>query len=220
MSLRVSIQSFFMLCAAFGVAPPIAAEAVPAHQTLQIESRVLGETRVVNVWLPPGHVRGKGQGYPVLYMPDGGVAEDFPHVASTVQELVRAGSIPSMLVVGIENTQRRRDLTGPTEVSEDRKIAPVVGGSAAFRAFIADELKPLIGKRYAVGGRSAIIGESAAALFILETFFLQPDLFDIYVALDPSLWWNNEQWSREAAARLDEMGSIDVRLLMRRAMAW
>ncbi|MEZ5462252.1 alpha/beta hydrolase [Dokdonella sp.] len=214
MFLRASIQSIVLLCAIFVTPQAPATETVPAHETLQIESRELGETRVVNVWLPPGYETGKGHGYPVLYMPDGGIAEDFPHVAKTVDALVRQGNIPPMLVVGIENTQRRRDLTGPTEVDQDRGIAPVVGGSAAFRAFIADELKPLIGKRYAVNDKSAIMGESVAALFIVETLFLQPDLFDIYIALDPSLWWNNEQWTREAGARLEAVGAIDVRLLL------
>ncbi|MBK7769478.1 MAG: hypothetical protein IPI48_02800 [bacterium] len=64
----------------------------------------------------------------------------------------------------------------------------MVGGSAAFRTFIRDELMPEIGKRYRGNGRTAIVGESAAGLFILETFFIEPTLFDTYIALSPSLW--------------------------------
>jgi hypothetical protein len=216
MLIRGCFIALIMICAQAGASASAADQAVPAHETLKIESRVLAETRVVNVWIPPGYAGGneKGSRYPVLYMPDGGVGEDFPHVVTTVAALVREGSIPAMLVVGIENTQRRRDMTGPTEVAEDRKTAPVIGGSAAFRSFIAEELKPLIQKRYAVNDTSAIIGESAAALFIVETLFLQPDLFDIYIALDPSLWWNGEQWTREAKSRLEAMGDIDVRFVL------
>ncbi|MGB0133320.1 alpha/beta hydrolase [Dokdonella sp.] len=216
MSLREWFIALIIVCAGVGDKVSDAGEPVLPHETLNIESRVLAEKRVVNVWVPPGYAAGKEKGgrYPVLYMPDGGVGEDFPHVVSTVDSLVRAGEIPPMLVVGIENTQRRRDMTGPTKVAEDRKIAAVVGGSAAFRSFIADELKPLIRKRYAANEESAIIGESAAALFIVETLFLQPELFNIYIALDPSLWWNNEQWSREAGARLKRMGDVQVSLLL------
>jgi hypothetical protein len=71
------------------------------------------------------------------------MAEDFPHVTATVQSLITAGAMRPFIVVGIENPERRRDMTGPTEVAEDRKIAPRVGGSAAFRTFIRDELMPM-----------------------------------------------------------------------------
>ncbi|HVH11607.1 MAG TPA: alpha/beta hydrolase-fold protein, partial [Longimicrobium sp.] len=77
-----------------------------------------------------------------------------------------------------------------------------VGGSAAFRAFIAGELIPEIGRRYRVTDESAIIGESLAGLFIVETFLLQPELFDTWIALSPSLWWNGGALARDAGARI------------------
>ena len=49
---------------------------------------------------------------------------------------------------------------------------------------------------------TAIVGESLAGLFIVETFFLEPKLFDTYIALSPSLWWNNEELVRKASERL------------------
>jgi predicted alpha/beta superfamily hydrolase len=130
------------------------------------------------------------------------VAEDFPHIIATVDVGIRAGELRPMLVVGIENTERRRDMTGPTEVDSDRAIAPRVGGSTAFRAFIATELMPEIRRRYRVTDETAIIGESLAGLFIVETFIEQPELFDTYIALSPSLWWNHEALVRSAAGRL------------------
>ena len=63
-------------------------------------------------------------------VPDGGVAEDFLHVAGLVQVSVGNGTMRPFLLVGIENTERRRDMTGPTENENDRKIAPRVGGCA------------------------------------------------------------------------------------------
>jgi hypothetical protein len=126
-------------------------------------------------------------------MPDGGMAEDFLHVAGLVQVSVSNGTMRPFLLVGIENTQRRRDMTGPTENEEDKKIAPRVGGAQAFRKFIRDELMPQVKSRYRTTNETAIAGESLAGLFVVETFLLEPDLFDTYIAVDPSLWWNNQK---------------------------
>jgi predicted alpha/beta superfamily hydrolase len=179
-----------------------AAEPVPAHQTFTLKSAKLKESRRINVYLPPGYDAAGSTRYPVLYMPDGGMKEDFPHVATTVDTAIRAGELRPMLVVGIENTERRRDMTGPTKVDTDRKIAPRVGGSAAFRAFIRDELMPQVRRRYLVTDETGIIGESLAGLFIVETFFEQPKLFGTYIALSPSLWWNGEELVKKAGERL------------------
>jgi predicted alpha/beta superfamily hydrolase len=191
-----------------------AEEALPIHLSLRVPSRALAETRIVNVHVPRGYDGKAETRYPVLYMLDGGIGEDFPHLARTLDALVEAGDIPPMLLVGIENTQRRRDLTGPTQVESDRAIAPVVGGSEAFRAFVSDELMPLVQTLYRVNDQASIIGESLAGLFVIETLFLKPALFDGYIALDPSLWWNAQQWWREAGSRLNGMSDIQVRLLL------
>lgn len=171
-------------------------------ETFTLESKVLGESRRINVYLPPGYAESPSTRMPVLYMPDGGMAEDFLHVAGLVQISVTNGTMRPFLLVGIENTERRRDMTGPTEVEEDRKIAPRVGGSAAFRRFLREELMPQVKRRYRTTDETAIVGESLAGLFVVETFFLEPDLFDTYLAFDPSLWWNGEALVRGAEARL------------------
>jgi len=199
----------FAVAALAAATPAAAQQGSPAApltlgETFTIESRVLGETRRINVYAPADWRTEPTAPRPVLYMPDGGVEEDFPHVAGLLQVSVMNGTMRPFLLVGIENTVRRRDLTPPTTVEEDRKIAPVVGGSAKFRAFIRDELMPLIRARYATTDESAIIGESLAGLFVVETFFLEPDLFDTYIAFDPSLWWNGAELVNGAAARLPQ----------------
>jgi predicted alpha/beta superfamily hydrolase len=135
-------------------------------------------------------------------MPDGGMAEDFMHVAGLVQVSAGNGTMRPFLLVGVENTQRRRDMTGPTEVESDKKIAPRVGGSEAFRKFIRDELMPQVKGRYRTTGETGIVGESLAGLFVVETFLLEPELFDTYIAFDPSLWWNNQKLVGGAGERL------------------
>jgi uncharacterized protein len=167
-------------------------------ETFTMSSTVLHETRRINVYVPPAYAESRDLRLPVLYMPDGGMAEDFLHVAGLVQVSVGNGTMRPLILVGIENTERRRDLTGPTENPEDRKIAPRVGGSAAFRDFIRTELIPQVKARYRTTTETAIVGESLAGLFIVETLLVEPELFDTYIAFDPSLWWNNESLVKEA----------------------
>jgi predicted alpha/beta superfamily hydrolase len=170
--------------------------------TFTVESKILGETRRINVYLPPGYAESKDMRVPVLYMPDGGVAEDFLHIAGLVQVSVGNETMRPFLLVGIENTQRRRDLTGPTTNENDKKVAKVVGQSEPFRQFIRDELMPQVKERYRTTSETGIIGESFAGLFVVETFLLEPDLFDTYIAVDPSLWWNDQGLIKGAAAKL------------------
>jgi predicted alpha/beta superfamily hydrolase len=189
-------------------APGAGAQALPAAtplcigETFVVQSKVLGETRRLNVYVPPVYRDSATIRLPVLYMPDGGLAEDFLHMAGLVQVLVGNGTMRPFILVGIENTQRRRDLTGPTTNAEDRKIAPHVGGSAAFRQFIRRELMPAVRQRYRTTAETALVGESLAGLFTVETLLLEPDLFDTYLAFDPSLWWNSGWLAGQAAGIL------------------
>ena len=183
---------------------------IPQHDTFKIQSTSLGETRVVCVWIPPEYNNSENS-YPVLYMPDGGIKEDFPHIANTLANLVATGSIPPTILVGIENTERRRDLTGPSDVASDEKIAPLSDGSSKFRQFIADELIPEINQRYRTTDRRSIIGESAAGLFVVETMLLQPEMFDSYVAMDPALYWNDRYLIRTAGEHFARFPSTKIR---------
>jgi predicted alpha/beta superfamily hydrolase len=184
---------------------------IQVHDTFTIDSKQVGEKRTINVWTPEDYTKNKDS-LPVMYMPDGGTKEDFPHIANTMAELIKAKKIPPFILVGIENTQRRRDLTGFTEVAKDKEIAPVVGGSDKFRAFIKEELFPEINKRYRTTTEKSIIGESASGLFVMETFFLAPEMFDNYIAFDPSLWWNNHYLVRTAKEHLANFPSTEKRI--------
>jgi predicted alpha/beta superfamily hydrolase len=105
-------------------------------------------------------------------------------------------------------------MTGPTRNDDDRKIAPQVGGSAAFRAFIRSELMPAVNSRYRTTAETAIMGESLAGLFVVETLLVEPELFDTYIAFDPSLWWNHNDLVTTAGRRLSSMGPRPKTLYM------
>lgn len=189
-----------------------APDPIPAHEAFTLSSKVLGESRPIFVALPPG--TDGTQAFDVVYMPDGGLDEDFPHIAHTLHELMRRGVIAPVILVGIKNTVRRRDLTGPTSVASDREVAPVVGGSEAFRRFLEEELFPAIEARYRVTARRTIVGESLAALFVIETLFREPQLFDGYIAISPSLWWNDHELVRQARARFASWGQREAALYL------
>lgn len=176
-------------------------------ETFTIQSKTLSETRRINVYLPPPYFESPTTRLPVLYMPDGGVAEDFLHVAGLLQVLIGNESMRPFILVGIENTQRRRDLTGPTINADDKKIAPKVGESAAFRTFIRTELMPTIAARYRTTAEAAIMGESLAGLFVVETLLVEPSLFNTYIAFDPSVWWNDGGLVKTAPAQLRAIGT-------------
>lgn len=196
------LSSSFHLAIAAPTATSSAATPLVIGESFSIDSQALKEKRYINVYLARAWDTPSDAPLPVLYMPDGGVTEDFLHVAGLLQVLVANGTMRPFMLVGMQNTQRRRDLTGPTESAEDRKIAPVVGGASAYRAFIRDELMPEVRRRYRTTGETAIVGESLAGLFVVETYLLEPQLFDHYLAFDPSLWWNHGALPRQAAALL------------------
>jgi len=182
-----------------------AASPLAIGETFTIDSKALGESRRINVYRPSPYGLAPDAPLPVLYMPDGGLQEDFLHVAGLVQVLTGNGGMRPFLLVGIENTERRRDLTGPTSNAEDRRIAPRPGGSAKFRTFIRDELMPAIHARYETTSETAIVGESLAGLFVIETLVVEPSLFDTYIAFDPSLWWNDSALVSKAGGLVERL---------------
>ena len=188
-------------------------EPAPPHESLRVTSSVMGETRRINVYLPPQYDVCASQRFPVLYMPDGGVAEDFPHVANAVDALIRRDEIRPVIVVGVETTVRRRDMTPPTQTASDLKVTDQPGGAARFRSFFSRELMPVVAARYRVTDEAAIIGESLAGLFIIDTLVAQPDMFDTYIALDPSLWWNSGAIARDLPGQMSALADTPARLL-------
>jgi predicted alpha/beta superfamily hydrolase len=210
--LATLLSALVVLNLSMSAAPKENASPLVIGETFTIDSKKLSEIRRINVYLPPGYVESPNMRLPVLYMPDGGMAEDFLHVAGLVQVSVGNGTMRPFILVGIENTERRRDLTGPTENTEDKKIAPKVGGSEAFRAFIREELMPQVKARYRTTDETAIVGESLAGLFVVETFLLEPGLFDIYIAIDPSIWWNNQKLVEDSARHLRSRPKLEKKL--------
>ncbi len=159
-----------------------------------IQSKELGETRILNIYLPAGYSKDSIATYPVIYLLDGSADEDFVHIAGLVQfaNFPWVNLLPKSVVVGIANVDRRRDFTYPTTISTDKKAFPTAGQSQRFIAFIENELQPYIQKKYSSNATKTIIGQSLGGLLATEILFKKPALFNRYIIVSPSLWWDNE----------------------------
>lgn len=162
-------------------------------ETLEIQSEVLAEKRILNVYLPAGYSSDDTTTYATLYLLDGGADEDFIHVAGLVQFFTFPWihQMPNTIVIGIANVDRKRDFTYPTTIAADQKKYPTSGGSANFIAFIEKELQPFIQKKYKTNGQKMLVGQSLGGLLATEILFKKTYLFDKYVIVSPSIWWDN-----------------------------
>lgn len=167
-----------------------------------VYSKVLNENRSIWVHVPESSKMNKANSYPVLYVLDGG--EHFLSICSILNQL-SPGEVPEMIVVGIANRNNRtRDLT-PTKVEEARGAANWVkdsGGGETFTTFIKQELIPYIDNKYPTENYKTLIGHSFGGLLVVNTMIQHPELFKNYIAIDPSLWWDNEVLSKDIAKKL------------------
>jgi len=156
-------------------------------------SSVLGEDRILNIYLPDGYNQADSVQYPVIYLLDGSADEDFIHIAGLVQfcsfEWVK--QVPKSIVVGIANVDRRRDFTFPTTIQGDKLANPTSGHSDKFIRFMESELLPQMENKYKINGNRTLIGESLGGLLATEILLKNAALFNKYIIVSPSLWWDN-----------------------------
>jgi predicted alpha/beta superfamily hydrolase len=173
--------------------------APPAPQRLVIHSNVLNEDRVVWVRMPAAS-QGNKASYPVLYLTDGG--PNVNEIGSTIDFLADAKRIPPLIVVGITDTDRVRDLT-PSHADHKRSDGtvepyPTSGGSDKFLDFIQNELVPEVEKRFPTQPYRIFAGHSLGGLFAIHALISRPDLFNAYIAVSPSLWWDDDRTLHQA----------------------
>lgn len=175
--------------------PQVSSEPFTIGETLTFRSGILEEERSLNIYLPHGYSADSATTYPVIYLLDGSVDEDFIHIAGLVQfgSFPWINLLPPTIVVGVANVDRRRDFTYPSTDGEFVAAYPGTGQSARFIRFIEEELQPLVRSRYPIDQqREALIGQSLGGLLATEILFKKPDLFDTYFIVSPSLWYDYE----------------------------
>jgi len=157
-------------------------------------SSVLGEDRTILVHVPQGE---PGQRYPVLYVLDG--EDHFGSAVAFTEQL--SGVFPQLIVVGIKNTDRQRDLTpdkGHIGKILSANESARSGGGGNFMSFVEKDLIPYIDQHYPTAPYRIISGHSLGGLAVLNAFYYHTALFNAYIAIDPSIWWDDQDWVRTA----------------------
>ena len=159
----------------------------------EIQSTQLSEKRILNIYLPESYKQEDTTRYAVVYLLDGSHDEDFIHVVGLYQfnMFPWIERVPKSIVVGIANVDRRRDFTYPTTIQKDKERYKTSGNSDKFIAFIEKELQPYIEKTFKVNNSKTIIGQSLGALLATEILLKKPALFNQYIIISPSIWWDN-----------------------------
>lgn len=175
-------------------------------QISEIDSEILLEKRTLNIYLPESYNPKDTLKYPVIYLLDGSADEDFIHVVGLVQynTFPWINRIPESIVVGIANTDRKRDFTSPATIEILKQQIPNNGGSEKFISFLEKELQPFIDKKYKTSHSKTIIGQSLGGLLATEILFTKPQLFDKYIIISPSLWWNDGALLKTNPSLLEE----------------
>lgn len=155
-------------------------------------SSILEEQREFWVQLPESYEQESKQLYPVVYVLDG---EVHLQAVAIVLSYYWGGFMPEMIIVGISNGENRtRDLT--TSTVQTRRGAAYnqeTGGAENFTRFIENELIPHIESSYPATDYRTLIGHSYAGLFTINMLLNHPGVFANYLAIDPSLDWDNQK---------------------------
>ncbi|QGK77173.1 alpha/beta hydrolase [Flavobacterium sp. SLB02] len=186
-----------------------------------ISSKILNEKRKIWIHLPKS-AQNTGfakQKYPVVYLLD--AEGHFSSVVGLIEELSEVNgntNCPEMIVVGITNTNRNRDLT-PTYSEVDlpfvpKELSEQSGGGEKFVEFLEKELMPYIDSKYPTAPYKTLIGHSFGGLTTINILTNHTHLFNSYVAIDPSMWWGNQKFLAETTKKLAGKKLSNVSLFM------
>lgn len=175
-----------------------------ANDVHSIHSRVLDQDRQIYINVPKLDSADVNMPMPVLYLLDG---ENHFHILSAYVEYLRRWEIiPPMIVVGIVNADRAKDLTPVNSLTNfDGQVDPnykTSGGNEQFFNFIQTELMPYIEANYEASTFKIFAGHSFGGLTAIHCMLVRPDMFDAYIAISPSLWFGNKYVLRLAEQKL------------------
>lgn len=169
-----------------------------------IHSTILNEDREIWIYVPNSSSNNSSK-LPVMYILDG--PSFFNSFSSIAQYLNKAGKMPEMIIVGIGNTNRLRDLTPSHSVfwsdgEQDSIALGASGGGEKFIKFISNELFPYIDSLYKPAPYKMIVGHSLGGLTVVGLLINHKELFNSYVAIDPSIWWDKHLVMRQSSEKL------------------
>ena len=225
--LRLVLSTAIVASPAAAQEPP--AEETPDHAMLadpdgepivvgsvhRIASSVYGKEQVLTVRLPRGYADDAEATYPIVFSVDGGPNQDFEILAGIAAEAEFSTSFEPFILIGVKTDHRYSQLTPPSVMPEEMErqwegyITP--GGAPNFRRYLAEDVIPWAMNRYR-GDRKVLTAASLGGLFVLDTFLETPDMFDDYIALTPSHWWDAGEWARSFPEKLATHDASDRRV--------
>lgn len=194
----------------YASARPTGTPVVIGHE-MKIQSEVLDEERSILVSVPDSYDAGD-KNYPVLYVLDG--SAHFDYTSSTVNFLSSNDFIPEMIVVAVNNADRTRDMTPPSEEPLEQQYRPNHGGAENFQRFFSDDLMPWVEENYRTHPYRVLIGHSFGGLFAIHTLTTNPDLFNAYIAISPSMQWNGQRLVGQAETFFSSKTELPITLYM------
>ena len=186
---------------------------VQIGQIDSLYSNVLQESREIYIQLPESFDSESDTKYPVVYILDGDVMLNALH---TVHSYYNGGFMPEMILIGISNSENRtRDLT-TSELSERRGQAyhQENGAAEKFALFIQSELIPFIENQYPVTNYRTLIGHSYGGLFTVNMLLKHTDVFENYLAIDPSMDWDEQKLLQESKEILSQNSFVGKSLFV------
>jgi predicted alpha/beta superfamily hydrolase len=155
-----------------------------------IQSDVLKQNRKISIFLPEGY-DAKDAKFPVLYVLDADGRDQ--HTVPTARFLTVNNKMPKAIVVGVFNIDRNHDF-----LPDSSQAASTGGGADNFAQFFKKELIPYINKNFKTEPFNVLIGHSYGGVFVMHALLNDPDLFDAYIAIDPSFWYKNQMQVKSA----------------------
>lgn len=215
-----SLCIFFLLLTVQSSAQKKTSYTRTSSDIVVISSKILNEDRTVFIHYPKVDSMHLSRKFPVLYLMDG--ESHFDMLSQYTDYLSRwdVEVIPQMIVVGIVNTKRKRDLTptksiinyfGMPDTSKASLMAPS-GGGDQFLQFIKDELMPYIEANYRTQSFRILAGHSFGGIASIYCMLTHPDMFNAYISVSPSFWWDREYVIKLADKKL-EKGSVLMKTL-------
>lgn len=190
-------------------------------KTDTVYSKILGEQRKILVYVPNMQNANIDvtQRYPVVYLLDGDA--HFESVVGMIQQLSQKNGntvCPEMIVIGIPNTDRTRDLTPTHIVSDlpmmDSNFSRSTGGGETFAAFLEKELMPHVDSAYPTQPYKMLIGHSFGGLTAMNILINHTKLFNAYIAIDPSMWYDKERFLKTTEQKLTNQKYNGTRLYL------
>jgi uncharacterized protein len=207
--MKITWIILFLIVASFAGYAQRNNDNIELGKKVTIFSKILDEKRILWIYLPGDYNQIADKSYPVAYLLDGSTNfTAFTAIVQHLSEMFRNKLVPQMIVVGILNTDRRRDLTPTASLTDENgnvtKLKGPTGGGEKFVSFIQYELFHYIDSAYRTSDFKMLIGHSLGGLTVINCLINHSNLFNAYIAIDPSMWWDSKKLLMQAEDTLKQ----------------